>query len=127
MNDDPSSVDVLYAKVEPITQDLATHPIQSIADQLLNRFVESGLSKRQFDRVKLHATIMHSQLRQDTSGINVQHSEEAKSRKSFDARNILKLFGDFDFGTYTLRELHLSLRYSSGRDGYFECISKIDL
>lgn len=126
MNDDPSEVDVLYAKVEPVS-DSSTNPIQTIADGLLNRFVEAGLSKRQFDRVKLHVTIMHSLLRQDTSGPEVEHSEEDKKRKSFDARNILAKFGDFDFGTYRLAEVHLSLRYSSGPDGYYKCISKIDL
>lgn len=48
-------------------------------------------------------------------------------RESFDARNILAKFGDFDFGTYDLDEIHLSLRYSLAPDGYYECIHKIRL
>ena len=66
-------------------------------------------------------------LRQDTSGPDVQHSEEDKNRRSFDVRNILANFGDFDFGFYRLNEIHLSLRYSSALDGYYKCISKVDL
>ena len=43
MNDDPGEVDVLYAKIEPLDDN---NPIQIIADQLLSRFVDSGLSKK---------------------------------------------------------------------------------
>ena len=129
MNDDPGEVDVLYAKIEPIVDESSpdNNPIQIIADKLLNRFVDSGLSKKQFDRVKLHATVMHSLLRQEASGPDVKRSEEDKSRKSFDARGILRDHGEFDFGIYQLKEIHLSLRFSSGTDGYYKCISKVDL
>lgn len=129
MNDDPGDVDVLYAKIEPVQYEdnNEPNPVQVIADKLLTRFVDSGLSKRQFDRVKLHATIMHSLLRQETSGPDVKRTEEEKSRKSFDARGILQHHGDFDFGTYQLNEVHLSLRYSSGPDGYYKCVAKVNL
>jgi len=124
MNDDPSNVDVLYAQVRQTGQD----SIQKIADSLMETFISSGLSKKQFDRVKLHATVMNSLLRQDPSGTTEPTSKsENKNRESFDARNILKYFGDFDFGWYDLEEIHLSLRFSSGHNGYYECVRKITL
>jgi activating signal cointegrator complex subunit 1 len=132
MNDDPSEVDVLYAKVEPISDEassLENSAIQKISDALMQKFVASGLSKKQYDRVKLHATIMNSLMTTDPSGTSTVTRKANKladrDRESFDARNILKLFGDFDFGTYVLNEIHLSIRYSSGSDGFYDHVSKI--
>ena len=133
MNDDPSEVDVLYAKVEPISDEassLENSAIQKISDALMQKFVASGLSKKQYDRVKLHATVMNSLMRTDPSGTSTatrkaNNKLADRDRESFDARNILKLFGDFDFGTYIINEIHLSIRYSSGSDGFYDYVSKI--
>lgn len=57
MNDDPTSVDVLYAKV-------VSEPLQRIADQLMEYFVAKGLVQRQYDHVKLHATLINSKFAQ---------------------------------------------------------------
>ncbi len=124
MNDDPSSVDVLYAKVED-----SSNRIEQIADKLMLKFVDSGLSKKQFERVKLHATIMNSLLSKENDlGPEQQpYDKNLKDRESFDARNILKLFGEFDFGIYKLNEIHLSVRYSSGNDSYYDYVTKISL
>lgn len=126
MNDDPSSVDVLYAQIKPLDLKSSNeNPVQMIADNLMEKFVSSGLSKKQYDRVKLHATVMNSLMRQDPSGSTEPGREQSKDRESFDARNILKLFGDYEFGIYDLNEIHLSLRFSAAHDGYYECVSKI--
>lgn len=42
--------------------------LQMIADQLVERFVASGLMLREWDRVKLHATVMNTLFRKDPSG-----------------------------------------------------------
>ena len=128
-------VDVLYAKVYPIIDknaDSEFNPIQQIADKLMEKFVSAGLTKRQYDKVKLHVTVMNSLMRTDPSGTteisrrpNTKFTD--RDRESFDARNILNLFGEFDFGVYNFNQIHLSLRFSNGPDGYYECISKIDL
>ena len=97
--------------------------IQQIADDLMNRFSEAGLCKRQYDAVKIHATVMNTLKRLD----NRPDATVKVERESFDARNILDRFGDFDFGTYDLQEIHLSLRYSVAANGYYECIHKIRL
>lgn len=97
--------------------------IQLIADDLMNKFCENGLTKKQYDQVKLHATVMNTLKRQDnTCGQDVSVRAQ---RETFDARNILKEFGDYNFGTYDLTEIHLSLRYSCGPNGYYECVYKI--
>lgn len=126
MNDDPAQVDVLYAKVSDSD---SGQILQNIADGIMKTFVNSGFAKKQYDRVKLHATVMNSLRRVDQS-IDADFEEKLekqKKRESFDCRNILKFFGDFDFGTYVLNEIHLSLRFSSAPDGYYECISKLKL
>ena len=125
MNDDPSNVDVLYAKIEASS----AHKIQAIADKLMAKFVESGLSKKQYDRVKLHATVMNSLLTKedDPTADRERNKSEKTERESFDARNVLRLFGDFDFGQFDLNEIHLSIRYSSGKDSYYDFLAKITL
>ncbi|RNA08454.1 Activating signal cointegrator 1 complex subunit 1 [Brachionus plicatilis] len=125
MNDDPAQVDVLYAKVTGLD---SVNALQSIADGIMKTFVESGYARKQFERVKLHATVMNSLRRVDMSVDNeFEDKKESKSqRESFDCRNILKFFGDYDFGIYVLEEIHLSLRFTSAPDGYYECISKIN-
>ena len=133
MNDDPSEVDVIYAKVAPVASDNKSVDIlQAIANKLMKTFADSGLSKKQFDTVKLHATVMNSLMRQDPSGtsnaIRKNNNQLAdRERESFDARNVLKEFGDFDFGCYKLSEIHLSVRFSTSKSGYYDYVSKINL
>jgi len=131
MNDDPSEVDVLYAKVN--SQD--SNKIQGIANKLMEKFVEIGFSKKQYDQVKLHATVMNTLMRQETADEanedqqkNIKQSKSNKTRKTFDARNILRIFGDYDFGSsFVLKDIDISIRYSTALNGYYEYISKINL
>ena len=130
MNDDPSSVDVLYAKINAVNG----NGIQEIADKLLKAFVDVGLAKKHYDRVKLHATVMNTLKRQEQGGGDDGEEEDATakatknvvgSRKSFDSRQILNLYKEFDFGEFVLHEIHMSLRISTGADGYYEFVSRI--
>lgn len=41
--------------------------LQMLADQLVERFVASGLMLKEWDRVKLHATVMNTLFRKDPS------------------------------------------------------------
>uniref|UniRef100_UPI003467EF77 Activating signal cointegrator 1 complex subunit 1 n=1 Tax=Alvinella pompejana TaxID=6376 RepID=UPI003467EF77 len=127
MNDDPGEVDVLYAKIQ--LQDNSDR-LQCLADQLVNGFCESGLMNREHDRVKLHVTVMNTLMRKDPTGAGVTVSsgnkKPIKDRESFDANNILKLYGDYDFGPYQINTIHLSQRYSTSQDGYYACEDKID-
>lgn len=130
MNDDPAEVDVLYAKV--ITQD-GSDRLQRLADGLVERFVSKGLMKKEYDRVKLHATVMNSKLRSDSEG-----QTPAKKRRtdlpprftkkmSFDARKIIPMFEDFSFGEYHLDTIHLSTRGVYDEAGRYECAASVPL
>ncbi|XP_067634176.1 activating signal cointegrator 1 complex subunit 1-like [Eurosta solidaginis] len=92
-NDNPAAVRVLYARVE-------SPELQKFADLALKQFLRSGLGYDDYERdaVKLHMTIMSRGYRRKL---------DAKAASSFDAREILKRFGDYNFGKVTCSEVHL--------------------
>ena len=132
MNDDPSFVDVLYAKVQLIDQ-TNVNRLQSFLDRLNDELLNTGLMKQKFERIKLHVTLMNSLLRKDDTGIlEAQKTSRGKvknqERESFDAKKILRLFGQYDFGQIELNELHLSIMHQPNhRTGYYGCETKIIL
>ncbi|XP_054455025.1 activating signal cointegrator 1 complex subunit 1 [Anoplopoma fimbria] len=118
MNDDPAMVDVLYAKVNLKDK---SDKLQVIADRLVEHFVSAGLMVREWDRVKLHATVMNTLFRkdstvEDTGGPRRQAMSE---REAFDAKNILKKCGAYRFGEFELNAVLLSQRYSTDCSGYY--------
>ncbi|XP_057681957.1 activating signal cointegrator 1 complex subunit 1 [Corythoichthys intestinalis] len=118
MNDDPAMVDVLYAKVN--MKD-GSDKLQVIADRLVEYFVSVGQMTKEWDRVKLHGTVMNTLFRkgttvEETSGSGRRGTNE---REAFDARNILKAFGAYRFGELDLNTVSLSQRYSADCTGYY--------
>ncbi|XP_048167753.1 activating signal cointegrator 1 complex subunit 1 isoform X1 [Corvus hawaiiensis] len=92
MNDDPAMTDVLYAKVR--MKD-GSDRLQMVADQLVERFVASGLMRKEWDRVKLHATVMNTLFRKDPTeeqNSTMTGKSSFKERESFNGQNILKPF-----------------------------------
>lgn len=130
MNDDPSFVDVLYAKVQ-LADQTNTSRLQNFLDRLNEELLNTGLLKQKFERIKLHVTLMNSLLRKDDTGIlEAQKTSRGRvknqERESFDAKNILRLFGQYDFGQVELNELHLSIMHQPDRQtGYYGCETKI--
>ncbi|XP_027566907.1 activating signal cointegrator 1 complex subunit 1 isoform X2 [Pipra filicauda] len=119
MNDDPAVTDVLYAKVR--MKD-GSDRLQVIADRLVERFVASGLMLKEWDRVKLHATVMNTLFRKDPTeerNNTMTGKSSFKERESFNGRNILKLFENFYFGEVQLDSVRLSQRFSSDTSGYY--------
>ncbi|KAL8187027.1 UNVERIFIED_CONTAM: activating signal cointegrator 1 complex subunit [Gekko kuhli] len=105
MNDDPAMMDVLYAKVtmkdgsnQYVSSAFSVFiffplRLQLTADRLMNRFVTSGLMLKEWDRVKLHATVMNTLFRKDPNAdeqTNTTTGKFFKGRESFDGRNIMK-------------------------------------
>uniref|UniRef100_A0A670I967 Activating signal cointegrator 1 complex subunit 1 n=2 Tax=Podarcis muralis TaxID=64176 RepID=A0A670I967_PODMU len=126
MNDDPAMMDVLYAKVH--LKD-GSNKLQHIADRLTDRFVTSGLMMKEWDRVKLHATVMNTIFRKDPSAeeqSNRSAGKFFKERESFDGRNILKLFENFCFGEVQLNSVYLSQRFSSDSSGYYAASGQLN-
>ncbi|NXV65617.1 ASCC1 protein, partial [Molothrus ater] len=119
MNDDPAMTDVLYAKVH--MKD-GSDRLQMLADQLVERFVASGLMLKEWDKVKLHATVMNTLFRKDPTeerNNTMPGKSSFKERESFNGQNILKLFENFHFGEVQLDSVRLSQRFSSDASGYY--------
>ncbi|KAK3713586.1 hypothetical protein RRG08_055228 [Elysia crispata] len=121
MNDDPGAVDVLYAKVR---DGEAADRLQTLVDCLVGKFSLSGLMQQEHERVKLHVTVMNTLFRKDPSDTESHQAVrgQRKARESFDARGVLKNFKDYDFGSLTIPSIHLSQRFSTGQDQYYECV-----
>ncbi|XP_023319708.1 activating signal cointegrator 1 complex subunit 1-like [Eurytemora carolleeae] len=116
MNDDPSEVDVLYAKVGQADQ------LQDVAEKIIDRFVESGLMKREYERIKFHVTLMNTLFRKDKNDVGDVNEPAGKSaRETFDSRQILELYGNTSFGSVEISEIHLSQRRAGRRtpEGYY--------
>ncbi|XP_019903172.2 activating signal cointegrator 1 complex subunit 1 isoform X2 [Esox lucius] len=122
MNDDPALVDVLYAKVQ--VKD-GSDKLQAIADRLLDHFVSTGLMVREWDRVKLHGTVMNTLFRKDASDVAGRRTN-MKEREPFDARNILKSFGSYHFGELELKAVQISQRYSTDCNGFYTSVGLLN-
>ncbi|XP_035911955.1 activating signal cointegrator 1 complex subunit 1 [Anopheles stephensi] len=119
MNDDPHAVDVLYAKIE-------SPALQTAADQIYEYFIAKGLMQKKYDHVKLHATLINSLFRVSQTE-PVSEREAERRRITFDASEILRLYGEFDFGSLVLNEIHLSQRFSTSCTGYYEATAVMKL
>ncbi|KAH9512759.1 activating signal cointegrator 1 complex subunit [Bulinus truncatus] len=124
MNDDPSEVDVLYAK---LLNGETSKRLQNLVDYITEKFQTSGLMKKEYDRVKLHVTVINTLMRKDPTGVFDASKPGTKARESFDASRILKEYNDFDFGPLHIDSIHLSQRYTTSKTGYYESASYITL
>ncbi|XP_053442199.1 activating signal cointegrator 1 complex subunit 1 isoform X2 [Nycticebus coucang] len=129
MNDDPGMVDVLYAKVH--MKD-GSNRLQELVDRVLERFQASGLIVKEWNSVKLHATVMNTLFRKDPNAegrYNVYTADGKyifKERESFDGRNVLKLFENFYFGSLKLNSIHISQRFTVDNFGNYASCGQID-
>lgn len=129
MNDDPGMVDVLYAKVH--MKD-GSNRLQELVDRVLECFQASGLIVKEWNSVKLHATVMNTLFRKDPNAEGRYNLYTAdgkyifKERESFDGRNILKLFENFHFGSLKLNSIHISQRFTVDSFGNYASCGQID-
>ncbi|KAG5885502.1 hypothetical protein JTB14_013520 [Gonioctena quinquepunctata] len=114
MNDDPTSVNVLYGKVHMGNQE-ENDKLQEISDKISEYFYRSGLARKQYDRVKLHVTLMNTSFR------NADERQE-----NFDATDILQKYKNYHFGPVEFRNIHLSIRFT-GRNTYYESAMVVDI
>ncbi|XP_071532818.1 activating signal cointegrator 1 complex subunit 1 [Panulirus ornatus] len=120
MNDDPGEVDVLYGRINALSW---SHSLQTIADSLVDEFVRAGVVTKQYERVKLHITLMNTLFRDDKDGVT--EVKTGKDRESFCARQILEEFEDYQFGEMEIDEIHLSVRYTTANSGFYSASGKI--
>ncbi|XP_037777137.1 activating signal cointegrator 1 complex subunit 1-like [Penaeus monodon] len=122
MNDDPGEVDVLYGQVNALSW---SHSLQTIADSLVDEFVKAGLVTKQYERVKLHITLMNTIFRRDSDGVT--EAKAGRDRETFSARQILEEFQDYYFGEMEIEEVHLSVRYTTANNGFYSASGKIQV
>ncbi|KAJ8916100.1 hypothetical protein NQ315_004466 [Exocentrus adspersus] len=115
MNDDPSEVNVLYGKVH-LADTKQTHKLQEIADTISEYYYKSGLARRQYDKVKLHVTLM-----------NTRYRNADEKPEKFDARKILDQYENYCFGSVEFNSIQLSVRFTSGDDKYYDSALLIKL
>lgn len=108
MNDDPTEVDVLYGKVS-INPPKYNTIFQNMADQVLEKYTKKGFLRKQYDRVKLHVTLMNSLFRKNKQSSSSDKPPSRKIRESFDASYILDKYKNYNFGETDLSKLHLSI------------------
>lgn len=93
--------------------------LQNLADALVDKFACKGLMKREYDRVKLHATVMNTKQRDSSEEQTPAKKSRSdvpprfKKRISFDARKLITV-RDVDFHKmssiyYFLQCSHISL------------------
>ena len=130
MNDDPSAVDVLYAKIIDSSGRLQQF-VDRLASDLPLKAPDLFEARKGREGVKLHATVMNSKFRERLQGEadRVQFADRRRWRKreSFNAQRIFSLFKEFEFGEHTITQLHLSRRGEYGDDGFYKCIAEFDL
>ncbi|XP_012518735.1 PREDICTED: activating signal cointegrator 1 complex subunit 1 isoform X2 [Propithecus coquereli] len=106
--------------------------LQELVDRVLERFQASGLIVKEWNSVKLHATVMNTLFRKDPNAEGRYNLYTAdgkyifKERESFDGRNVLKLFENFYFGSLKLNSIHISQRFTVDSFGNYASCGQID-
>jgi activating signal cointegrator complex subunit 1 len=89
-----------------------------LADRLVDKFVSANLMQRQYERVKLHITVMNTLFRKDASGAAEPQWNPrglAKDRESFYAKSLLQVCGLLCFLLLTVFNIYASM----GKSKYF--------
>ena len=101
--------------------DNSENVLQEIADKLVDKFTSSGLMIQQYDKVKLHLTVINTLFRrndvEDEEGL-IQETSQCErqtgrnnmksNRETLDARQILNSFESRCFIETDITEIHLS-------------------
>ncbi|XP_071444153.1 activating signal cointegrator 1 complex subunit 1 [Hetaerina americana] len=142
MNDDPAEVDVLYGKVQVVVGNGCHEDIlQRLADDIAAYFTQKGFMQKEYERVKLHVTLMNTIFRKEEDGLSegARQGEgndglqrrgkqpPKRGRETFDASSVLEKFQDYYFGEQVIGAVQLSQRYSTGKNGYYQMTAKVDL
>ncbi|XP_067143269.1 activating signal cointegrator 1 complex subunit 1-like [Centruroides vittatus] len=124
MNDDPGAVDVLYAKVSCTD---GSNRLQILAQKLMEKFVASGFMPKQYDKVKLHITLINTLFRTSEFDYEKSSGRNRKPRETFNAKQILKEYENYKFATLRINSIHISVLHSTSEDGFYTCSSSISL
>lgn len=74
--------------------------------------------QRQYDHVKLHVTLINTRF---------MNGAESKGDLKFDGRAVLEKYANYEFGTQRIKDIHLSMRYTTASDGFYEATYRLKL
>ncbi|XP_072745481.1 uncharacterized protein [Anoplolepis gracilipes] len=101
MNDDPTEVKVLFAQVSH------NEKLQELVDKIADYFVDIGLKEKEYETIKLHATLMNT---------SFKHDYHARFKEKFNASDILKVHKDTLFGETTFNQIDISELHNAIKD-----------
>ncbi|KYN21606.1 Activating signal cointegrator 1 complex subunit 1 [Trachymyrmex cornetzi] len=107
MNDDPTDVKVLFAQIAP------NEKLQELVDKVAEYFIKIGLMEKEYEKIKLHATLMNTAFKDDYS---------ARFKERYDANEILQVYKDILFGKTILNQIDISERHTATKDNYYKSI-----
>ncbi|XP_011632959.1 activating signal cointegrator 1 complex subunit 1 isoform X1 [Pogonomyrmex barbatus] len=110
MNDDPSDVKILYAQI------VLNEKLQALVDNVAGYFIDIGLMEKEYEKIKLHVTLMNTSFKRDYQG---------RFKEKYDASEILKVYKDTLFGETTLNQIDISELHTATKDNYYKSISSI--
>ncbi|RWS09730.1 activating signal cointegrator 1 complex subunit 1-like protein [Dinothrombium tinctorium] len=126
MNDDPAEVDVLYAKMKQVE---GCVDIQKLADNVVKEFSKIKLMKNvKSESVKFHLTLMNSKFKSRVENWNEENTSTTKYRReTFDARQVIREFGDYYFGECTVNDIAILRHDAYDDNGCYKVTARIKL
>ncbi|MFH4978063.1 hypothetical protein AB6A40_004772 [Gnathostoma spinigerum] len=110
MNDDPSTVRVLYAKA-------FGEKLDELSNSICKAMTSAGLAPRSPEAVKIHLTLM-----------NARYADSETDKHYLNATTLLNEYNDFDFGSTSVNKIQiLSLRGQKDDSGYYDTIATVEL
>lgn len=79
-----------------------------------------GLVRRQYESVKLHATLINSLFRKTGA-------DSKQKREPFDSTLILEKYKNFHFGEADLNYIHLSVRFTTSESTYYDALATVSI
>lgn len=127
MNDDPSAVKVLYAKVTEVG---GSDRLQRFVDALQNAYLKRApdlIKNEPRDSVKLHATVMNTSFKMGAAAEQAGKLERARRTATFDATKLFAKFREFDFDQLDVTGVKLCRRGEYGQDGFYVSLADYPL
>ena len=126
--DDPSAVDVIYAKAGPAESMQRLHAVATVVVNALESaelLSEDEIGRQRLRQpngsvsVKIHATLLNSRYK------NADKTSRSNARETFDASSLLRDCNAVPLGSGLIEGIHLSQRGKYQGNGYFFCESSV--
>ena len=96
-----------------------------MSEAVFAEFTKAELAKDEFNRVKVHCTLMNSIFASEESR-NEKGQRRDLTKYSFDASKILKAFENFKFGKIKIDKVYLNERFRRSDNDYYYTVSTLD-